>query len=224
MGIVNTLLSKLLTPLLKSVLNADPEYRKLLVLAQRMDDILLNTTLSPKALLYAPYKIIDSTIGDYSYLSHGAKLSQVTIGKCCSIGPNLLAGQGIHPIDGISTAPMFYSAQKQNGITFSETDKLLERKPIVIGNDVFIGANVTILDGVTIGDGAVIGAGAVVSKDIPAYAIAVGVPIQILKYRFEVPVIEKLLTLKWWDWPEEKLKTVEQYFFDVDTFLKENTH
>ena len=63
---------------------------------------------------------------------------------------------------------MFYSTLQQNGRTLSSTDKIEERKKIIIGNDVFIGANVTILDGVEIGDGAIIGAGAVVSKNIPA--------------------------------------------------------
>lgn len=55
--------------------------------------------------------------------------------------------------------------------------------PTIIGNDVWIGANVTVLGGVTIGDGAVIGAGAVVIKNIPPYAVAVGNPAKVVKYR-----------------------------------------
>lgn len=55
--------------------------------------------------------------------------------------------------------------------------------PTKIGKDVWIGANCTILGGTTIGDGAVIGAGSVVTKDIPPYAIAVGNPARIIKYR-----------------------------------------
>jgi virginiamycin A acetyltransferase len=77
------------------------------------------------------------------------------------------------------------------------SDKFQEFQTIEIGNDVvFIGMNVTILDGVKIGDGAVIGAGAVVSKDIPPYAVAVGCPIRITKYRHSPDVIEKLLKVK----------------------------
>lgn len=114
---------------------------------------------------------------------------------------------------------MFYSTLKQNGITLSAVNKIEERKPIIIGNDVFIGANVTILDGVTIGNGAVIGAGAVVSKDIPPYAIAVGVPIKIKSYRFSDETIEKLLKLEWWNFKEENLAEVEKHFFEMDKFI-----
>ena len=58
-----------------------------------------------------------------------------------------------------------------------------EEKPVVIGNDVWIGTRVLILPGVTIGDGCVIGAGAVVTKDIPPYSVAVGVPAKVVKNR-----------------------------------------
>ena len=74
------------------------------------------------------------------------------------------------------------------------------------------------MDGVTIGDGAVIGAGAVVSKDIPPYAVAVGCPIRIIKYRLKHDQIAELQRIKWWE-DEEKLKDVEKLFFDVDGFI-----
>ena len=143
------------------------------------------------------------------------------IGKFCSIGPNFICGWGIHPLNGISTSPMFYSTMKQNGVTLSSIDKVEERNQIKIGNDVFIGANVIILDGVTIGDGAVIGAGAVVSKDIPPYAIAVGCPIRILRYRFDEEVRKKFLSINWWNFEDEKLQDVENCFFEVNRFIEE---
>jgi len=159
------------------------------------------------------------TVGKGTYIAFSAFISNTTIGKFCSIGPNLACGWGFHPVNGISTSPAFYSTKKQAGFTFSTSDKCEERKPITIGNDVFIGWNVTILDGVNIGDGAVIGAGAVVSKDIPPYAIAVGCPIQIIKYRFSKEVIDSLIAFKWWDQNDEVLQEVEKNFFDVEKFL-----
>lgn len=54
---------------------------------------------------------------------------------------------------------------------------------VVIRNDAWLGSNSVVLPGVTIGTGAVVGAGAVVTKDVPDYAIVVGQPAKILKYR-----------------------------------------
>lgn len=179
-----------------------------------------DSTVSELAKVHPPYHIRDCQVGDYTYIARNSWVSKTSIGKFCSIGPNLVCGWGVHPVDGISTSPMFYSTLKQNGMTLSAIDKAQERKPIKIGNDVFIGMNVTILDGNTIGDGAVIGAGAVVSKDIPPYAIAVGNPIKILRYRFDESTITKLLDIKWWDWPLDKLHEVEKDIFKVDKFVE----
>ena len=172
--------------------------------------------------LHAPYAIFHSKVGKGTYISANSKIMNTTFGKFCSIGPNLVCGWGIHPISGISTSPYFYSVKKQNGNTIATKNLIEEKKSIIIGNDVFIGANVTILDGVTIGDGAVIGAGAVVSKDIPDYAVAVGCPIQIKKYRFTDDQIKKLKKIEWWNFSNEKLEQVNTLFFDIDTFIDRN--
>ena len=58
----------------------------------------------------------------------------------------------------------------------------LIKKQVNIGNNVHIGMGSIILPGVNIGEGAIIGAGSVVSKDIPDYSIAVGVPAKVIKY------------------------------------------
>ena len=72
--------------------------------------------------------------------------------------------------------------------TFEDPDLPISRQPsksegIAIGDGCWIGTNVAILDGVRIGDGAIIGAGSVVNRSIPAFAIAVGVPARVLRYR-----------------------------------------
>lgn len=164
-----------------------------------------------------PYDLRDVSIGDYTYISVNSCISLTDIGKFCSIGPNFFCGWGIHPIHGISTSPLFYSANYRD--SFCTENKFEERKKIVIGNDVFIGANVTVLDGVTIGDGAVIGAGTVVSKDIPHYAVAVGSPVEVIRYRFDDDTIRKLLEIKWWNFEEDELKEVEKDFFGTNSFI-----
>ena len=95
-----------------------------------------------------------------------------------------------------------------------------ESRRSVIGNDVFIGANVTVLDGVTIGDGAVIGAGAVVTKDSPPYAVAVGVPARVSKYRFDCETIDQLLQIRWWDKDSQVLEDIAGSFDSTKEFIK----
>lgn len=209
----------------KFVASAIPELR---ILKGAKDELYyiksksFSSEVSAKAKLYHPYTIIKSHIGAYTYIADNSYIQNTSIGKFCSIGPNFYCGRGIHPLDTLSTSPMFYSTLKQNGTSLSDTNKIIETKEVRIGNDVFIGMNVSVLDGVTIGHGAVIGAGAVVVKDIPPYAIAVGVPAKVAKYRFDNSVIDDLLRIKWWDFPEEKLKDVERDFFDVEKFIREN--
>lgn len=132
-----------------------------------------------------------------------------SIGKFCSIAKNVHFTEGNHPLSCVSTSAMLYNQDfgfvKHGGIN---TLLALEERnlPSRIGNDVWIGRDVTILPSVTIGDGAVIGTGAIVNKDIPPYAIAVGVPAKVIKYRFSKDDIDKLLNIKWWDWSDDLIK------------------
>lgn len=181
---------------------------------------IVNCKIDDQARIYNNHILNAVTVGKGTYIATNAYISHTNIGKFCSIGPNFLCGYGFHPTDGISSSPVFYSTRKQAGFSFSKSDKCEERKIINVGNDVFIGMNVTILDGITIGDGAVIGAGAVVTKDIPPYAVAVGCPIKIIKYRFSEEIIGSLIESKWWDQGDAILQEVEKNFFDVEKFLE----
>ena len=178
-----------------------------------------NSTIADNARVYPPYFLHDVEVGAHSYVAKNSSITNCTIGKFCSIGPNFCCGLGIHPLEGISTSPMFYSPSKVNGSSLVQQPKVEESRHTSIGNDVFIGANVTVLDSVTIGDGAVIGAGAVVSKDIPAYAVAVGSPIRIIRYRMTDEQIAAMLRIQWWNWDDERLQEVEKMFEDIDGFI-----
>jgi len=181
---------------------------------------IIDSKIHGQSRIYKGHFLKSSSVEKGTYIAINARIYNTTIGKFCSIGPNFVSGWGIHPINGISTSPAFYSKNAQAGFTYSSESKIVEHLPIHIGNDVFIGANVTVLDGVSIGDGAVIGAGAVVSKDIPPYAVAVGCPIKVMKYRFEKETVDKLLKYKWWDRDEAILRKVEENFFNVEEFLR----
>jgi acetyltransferase-like isoleucine patch superfamily enzyme len=196
-----------------------PELKKVLKYNQNI--VQSKTYLGKHCKIYPPSRLSNTIIGSYSYVSENSVINNTIIGKFCSIGANFMAGRGLHPTNGISTHPMFYSTAKQNGVSISLENKIEEFNPITIGNDVFIGMNVTVLDGVTIGDGAIIGAGAVVSKDIPPYAIAVGNPIEIKKYRFSEDIIQKLLKIEWWNFNDHDLALVEKNFFNIEDFINE---
>ncbi len=77
---------------------------------------------------------------------------------------------------------------------------------VSIGHDVWIGDDVNILDGVRVGHGAVIGTNALVTCDVPPYAVVLGVPGKVLKYRFPQDVITRLLALEWWSWNRALLR------------------
>lgn len=90
----------------------------------------------------------------------------------------------------------------------------------VIGNDVWIGVSVNILSGVQVGDGAIIGAHSTVAKDVPPYAIVVGNPARVVKYRFSKKIIESLLRIKWWEWENTVIKQRMHDFNDISVFIK----
>lgn len=87
---------------------------------------------------------------------------------------------------------------------------------IIIENDVWIGAKSTIMSGVKIHNGSVVGAGSVVTKDVSPYAIVVGNPARIVKYRFSEKIIESLLKISWWDWTEDRIKTEAMNLWSIN--------
>lgn len=100
--------------------------------------------------------------------------------------------------------------------------RLDNKYQIIIGNDVWIGRKATVLSGVKIGSGAIIGSEAVVGSDIPPYAIAVGNPARVVKYRFDEETIKKLMAVKWWNWDLDKICANVHTMYDVKNFLKEH--
>jgi len=142
------------------------------------------------------------------YDSYGSKL---IIGKYTSIGMEFTAFLGGH-----------HSYQNVTNYTFGRYgNPSYSKGNINIGNDVWIGARVTVLDGLTIGDGAVVGACSMVTKSVPPYTIVGGNPIRYIKMRFSPQVVEDLLRIKWWDWPEERIFDMRELLFqpNIEKFI-----
>lgn len=132
---------------------------------------------------------------------------KLIMGKFCSVacGAKFLFNSANHSLDSLSTYP-FPIFFEEWGLDVKNIRQAWDNKgDIVIGNDVWIGYEAVVLAGVTIGDGAVIGARAVVSKDIPPYTIAAGVPAKPIRKRFSQDTIRSLLEIKWWNWSEERI-------------------
>ena len=132
---------------------------------------------------------------------------RLIIGKFCSIacGAKFLFNSANHTLSSLSTYPfpLFF---EEWGLEKKNVAASWDNKgDIVIGNDVWIGYEAVIMAGVTIGDGAIIGARAVVTKDVPPYTVAGGIPAKPIKKRYPEETIAALSELKWWDWPENRI-------------------
>lgn len=154
-------------------------------------------------------------IGDFSYLASGFVYDKVYIGKYCSIANNVSLGPGEHRLDRASSYPVRIRVLHEEG-----TDELPEQRPTYIGNDVWIGNNAMVMQGVHVGDGAVIAAGCIVTKDVPPYAIMVGCPGRILRYRHPEHICKLLLDLKWWDKDEQWIHAHRDFFHAQGTELE----
>jgi acetyltransferase-like isoleucine patch superfamily enzyme len=127
----------------------------------------------------------------------------VRLGAFCSVASDVeFVVGGEHRTDWVTTFPLrAYFAQR----AMLRDGHPAPRPDIEIGNDVWIGTGACILSGTTIGDGAVIGAHAVVKGEVRPYAIVVGNPAAEIRRRFDDETVEKLLALRWWEWPLEDI-------------------
>jgi acetyltransferase-like isoleucine patch superfamily enzyme len=151
-------------------------------------------------IIHRNVTLFRATIGDYTYVADNSTLWNCAVGRYCSIGPDVRIGLGLHPTKGvISTYPGFYSNRRSAPINFQVDDSVVEHKGTSVGNDVWIGTRAMLLDGVKVGDGAVIGAGSIVTRDVPPYCIAAGVPARKIRARFTEEQVCKLLEFAWWN-------------------------
>lgn len=160
-------------------------------------------------------------MGDFSYVANNSRLTNVEVGKFCSIGQQVQIGLPRHPSKiFVSSYPAFYSNNNDACTQSFREDKIFDDSVLAthLGNDVWIGSNVIIPGGIQIGTGAIVAAGSVVVKDVPPYAVVGGNPAMIIRHRFTDEQINILLASEWWNWPIEKIRRNVGGFSDIEKF------
>jgi phosphonate metabolism protein (transferase hexapeptide repeat family) len=162
-------------------------------------------------------KVAESSFGDYSYVVNDADVIYSRIGKFCSIAAQTRINPGNHPLERVALNHFTYRSSAY-GLGPDEAGFFDWRRsfPTTLGNDVWIGHGAIVLPGVSVGTGAAIGAGAVVTKDVPPFAIMVGVPARLTRFRFAPEIVAALLRIAWWDWDRSRLADGLRDFRQLD--------
>lgn len=140
----------------------------------------------------------ECTIGDYVHVGPNCILNRTVVGNYSSIAPHVQIGGLEHPYEELSTSTF---------LTDNSRRVLTE-----VGHDVWIAAGAIIKTGVKIGNGAVVGANSFVNKDVPPYAIVIGTPAKVYKYRFDDKTIDKLEKSHYW---EQKPSIARQVLLEI---------
>lgn len=179
---------------------------------------LRNCRIDSTARVCAKSELNTVTMGKYSYVGNDCFMGNVEIGAFCSIADRVCIGGAGHPIERVSSSPIFHEGDNVLGVNFQSFS--YEHTPkTTIENDVWIGLGSIVKAGVTIHNGAVVGAGSVVTHDIPAYEIWAGNPARKIRDRFDKVIAEKIEKTEWWSKSDEEIKEMSKRFDDVDAFI-----
>ena len=160
------------------------------------------------------HKLKDCSLGAFTFFNAAGLTSayRVRFGRYSQIGESSILGPPEHPQDYFSSHPFAFTRPQYMPTMYQFEDfarlapeaqpgpSYVDTVPsdTVIGHEAYIGAGSFVKRGVTIGDGATVGARSVVTRDIPAYAIAVGSPARVIRLRFSDALVERFLKLQWW--------------------------
>lgn len=163
------------------------------------------------------------TLGDYSYGGQFCFFQNVTIGAFANIAASVRIGPTAHPAE---RATQHHFTYRRRLYGFGQTDdeqffawRAAQRAQI--GHDTWIGHGAVIMPKVTVGTGSIVGSGAVVTRDVPPYTVAVGVPAKVIKRRFDDAIAEALQEIAWWQWDHQTIgERVDDFAGPVQAFVE----
>jgi acetyltransferase-like isoleucine patch superfamily enzyme len=179
---------------------------------------IINSSIDQRSKIESGCQIVNVKMEKHSFCGYDCSIINCQIGKYCSISNRVIIGGGMHPIDWVSTSPVFYKGKDSVKTKFSTFERP-EPKMTRIGNDVWIGEGVMIKQGVVIGDGAIIGMGSIVTKNVDPYTIVAGNPAKVIRKRFSEEVIEGLISIQFWNIDEKKLKYYAKFVREPAKFI-----
>jgi phosphonate metabolism protein (transferase hexapeptide repeat family) len=176
--------------------------------AVRHGAMVIDSTLGQYTDVGAGSRLSNVELGDYSYCDRLCDLANTIVGRFSNIASFVRIGATDHPLDRASLHHYMYRSAKYWADAEDDAAWFENRRSrrSIIGHDTWIGHGAQIKPDVVIGNGAVVASGAIVTKNVPPYAIIAGVPAQIIRFRQPPTIVERLEQLAWWDGDHNTLR------------------
>lgn len=181
---------------------------------------MINCRIDKNARVCSKSELSNVEMDRYSYIGNSCFMVNVKIGAFCSIADRCSIGGAMHPIERVSTSPVFHRGKNILNKNFA-VHALPSTPKTIIENDVWLGMGCYIKAGVTIHNGAIVGMGSVVTHDIPAYEVWAGNPAKKIKDRFESVIKDFLLETKWWNWDENRIAYMSSKYEDPRDLMQQ---